>query len=88
VGRTALGVALVRAEESRRPDQLFDDQYAEAFVAAAPGVFDAEQRAAATGAEDMASWGRPSRRTPSRGSGSSTTTCSAPRPAGSGRSCC
>lgn len=38
VGKTALGVAKVRAEESRRPDRLLDDPYAEAFVAAAPGV--------------------------------------------------
>jgi methyltransferase (TIGR00027 family) len=35
VGGTALGVARVRAAESRRPDRLFDDPYAEAFVAAA-----------------------------------------------------
>jgi methyltransferase (TIGR00027 family) len=57
VGKTALGVAMVRAHESRRDDQLFDDPYAEAFVAAAPHAFDAEQRAAAAGG-DMASWGR------------------------------
>ncbi|MQA83174.1 MAG: SAM-dependent methyltransferase [Streptosporangiales bacterium] len=45
VGRTAIGVARVRAEESRRPDRLFDDPYAEAFVAAAPGAFsEAEER--------------------------------------------
>jgi methyltransferase (TIGR00027 family) len=36
VGKTALAVALVRAHESRRPDRLFDDPYAAAFVAAAP----------------------------------------------------
>jgi len=36
VGRTALGVARVRAAESRRPDRLFDDPLARAFVAAAP----------------------------------------------------
>jgi methyltransferase (TIGR00027 family) len=35
VGRTAIGVARVRAGESRRPDPLFDDPYAAAFVAAA-----------------------------------------------------
>lgn len=38
VGKTALGVAKIRGEESRRPDRLFEDPYAEAFVAAAPGV--------------------------------------------------
>jgi len=41
VGKTALGVALVRAHESRRPDRLFDDPYAAAFVAAAPAAFPA-----------------------------------------------
>ncbi|WP_344444770.1 SAM-dependent methyltransferase [Kitasatospora nipponensis] len=35
VGRTAIGVARARAAESRRPDRLFDDPYAAAFVAAA-----------------------------------------------------
>lgn len=34
VGRTALAVARVRARESLRPDRLFDDPYASAFVAA------------------------------------------------------
>jgi methyltransferase (TIGR00027 family) len=38
VGRTALGMARVRAEESVRPDRLFDDPYARAFVDAAPGA--------------------------------------------------
>jgi methyltransferase (TIGR00027 family) len=38
VGKTALGVAAVRARETRRPDQLFDDPYAQAFLDAAPGV--------------------------------------------------
>jgi methyltransferase (TIGR00027 family) len=38
VGRTALGVARVRAHESARPDRLFYDPYAAEFVAAAPGV--------------------------------------------------
>lgn len=38
VGRTALGMARVRAGESSRPDRLFDDPYAQAFVAAAPGA--------------------------------------------------
>lgn len=54
VGKTALGVAAVRAAESRRADRLFDDPYAEAFLAAAPGAFDIEQR---HGAGEMASWG-------------------------------
>lgn len=39
VGKTALGVAVVRAHESRRPDRIFDDPYAAAFVAAAPTAF-------------------------------------------------
>jgi len=51
VGKTALGVARVRARESRRNDRLFDDPYAQAFVDAAPGAYPedprtAEQRAA------------------------------------------
>jgi methyltransferase (TIGR00027 family) len=40
VGETALGAALMRAQESARPDALFDDPYAAAFVAAAPRAFD------------------------------------------------
>ncbi|MFD8543831.1 SAM-dependent methyltransferase [Streptomyces sp. NPDC059649] len=36
VAATALGVARIRAAESARPDRLFDDPYAAAFVAAAP----------------------------------------------------
>ncbi len=44
----------MRAAESRRADRLFDDPYAEAFLAAEPGAFDLEQR---TGAGVMASWG-------------------------------
>jgi methyltransferase (TIGR00027 family) len=51
VGKTALGVAMVRARESQRPDRLFDDRYAEAFVRAAPHAFDREQRAAALSPE-------------------------------------
>jgi O-methyltransferase involved in polyketide biosynthesis len=35
LSQTALGMARVRAGESRRPDRLFDDPYAAAFVAAA-----------------------------------------------------
>lgn len=47
VGRTALGVARVRAYESRRPDRLFEDPYAEAFVAAAPDAFPEERNTSA-----------------------------------------
>lgn len=36
---TAIGVAYVRAAETARGDRLFDDPYAEAFVAAAPDAF-------------------------------------------------
>jgi methyltransferase (TIGR00027 family) len=43
VGKTALGVARVRARESQREDRLFDDPYAQAFVDAAPGAFPEEQ---------------------------------------------
>jgi methyltransferase (TIGR00027 family) len=57
VGKTALGAAMVRAHESRRADRLFNDPYAEAFLMAAPGAFDAQQRAAEAGAGDLASWG-------------------------------
>lgn len=57
VGKTALGVAAVRAAESRRADRLFDDPYAEAFLAAAPGAFEVEQHAATAGTGEMASWG-------------------------------
>jgi methyltransferase (TIGR00027 family) len=38
---------MVRAVESRRRDRLFDDPYAASFVAAAPAVFDRENRGAA-----------------------------------------
>jgi O-methyltransferase involved in polyketide biosynthesis len=38
VGRTAIGIAMIRARETARPGRLFDDPYAEAFVAAAPDV--------------------------------------------------
>lgn len=41
-GKTALGVATVRARESRRRDRLFDDPYAQRFVDAAPGAFPEE----------------------------------------------
>lgn len=53
VGKTALGVARVRAEESRRPDRLFDDPYAQAFSDAAPGAFPEEP----TTAGELASLG-------------------------------
>ncbi len=46
VGRTALGVAMIRAMESRRSDRLFRDPYAAAFIAAAPAVFDRAERGA------------------------------------------
>ncbi|HET7014476.1 MAG TPA: SAM-dependent methyltransferase [Streptosporangiaceae bacterium] len=46
VGRTALGVAMVRAMESRRRDRLFCDPYAAAFLAAAPEVFNRAERGA------------------------------------------
>jgi methyltransferase (TIGR00027 family) len=46
VGKTALGMALVRAQESRREDRLFDDPYAQAFADAAAGAFSAETAAA------------------------------------------
>ncbi len=43
VGKTALGMALVRTEETKRPDRLFADPYAEAFVAAIPDPFGEEE---------------------------------------------
>ena len=49
MAKTALGMARVRAEESRRPDRLFDDPYAQAFLAAAPGAFAADQERATSG---------------------------------------
>jgi len=39
VPKTALGVARIRAGESKRPDRLFDDPYAAAFVAALPDAY-------------------------------------------------
>jgi len=39
VPKTALGVARIRAGESNRPDRLFEDTYAAAFVAAMPDAF-------------------------------------------------
>jgi methyltransferase (TIGR00027 family) len=40
VAETALGAALMRAEESAQPDALIIDPYAAAFLAAAPRPFD------------------------------------------------
>ena len=42
VPKTALGVARIRAGESRRDDRLFDDPYAAAFVAAMPNAYAAD----------------------------------------------
>jgi len=53
VGKTALGVSAVRARESRRPDRLFDDPYAQAFLDAAPGVLPDEP----VSEHDLAAWG-------------------------------
>jgi methyltransferase (TIGR00027 family) len=44
VGKTALGVAMIRARESRRDDRLFDDPYSQGFVDAAPGAFPEEPK--------------------------------------------
>ncbi|HEX5405179.1 MAG TPA: SAM-dependent methyltransferase [Pseudonocardiaceae bacterium] len=49
VGRTALGMAHVRARESARPNRLFDDPYAAAFAAAAPDVIPEARRPAGRG---------------------------------------
>lgn len=57
ISKTALGVAMIRAEESKRPDKLFDDPYAAAFLKAAPNAFEAEQRAAEEADSDVATWG-------------------------------
>lgn len=53
VAKTALGVAMVRARESRRDDRLFNDPYAQRFLDAAPGAFPEEP----TSAEDLAALG-------------------------------
>lgn len=53
VGKTALGVAAVRARESGRPDRLFDDPYAKAFLDAAPRVLPDEP----VSDRDLAAWG-------------------------------
>ncbi len=41
VSRTAVGVARIRAAEARRPDPLFDDPWAQAFVDASPSAAEA-----------------------------------------------
>jgi methyltransferase (TIGR00027 family) len=57
VGRTALGVARARAGETRRPDRLFEDPYAQTFlVAARPSAPDA-----AAGGEPDDDGARPAR---------------------------
>jgi O-methyltransferase involved in polyketide biosynthesis len=43
IGETALGMARVRARESRRLDRLFEDPYAEAFLAASPDALPEER---------------------------------------------
>jgi methyltransferase (TIGR00027 family) len=54
VSRTAIGVARVRAAESRRPDPLFDDPYAAAFLAATGGGTGPADAQTAT--EDQRRW--------------------------------
>lgn len=44
VGKTAIGVAMVRARETRQANRLFDDPYAEAFLAACPDAFPEERQ--------------------------------------------
>jgi methyltransferase (TIGR00027 family) len=58
VGKTAIGVARVRAQESQREDRLFDDPYAQAFVDAAPGAFRDEIKAAEQEARERQAGGR------------------------------
>jgi methyltransferase (TIGR00027 family) len=57
VGRTAFGVAMIRALESRRKDRLFHDPYATAFLAAAQPVFDRHHRGALAWAAGVARCG-------------------------------
>ena len=54
VGQTALGVAKFRARESERADRLFDDPYAEAFVAAVPEALAGAPEALAAAPEAVA----------------------------------
>ncbi|WP_037353895.1 SAM-dependent methyltransferase [Amycolatopsis orientalis] len=44
VGRTAVGVAALRALESGRPDRLFEDPYAGAFFHAGRALFEGQER--------------------------------------------
>ncbi|MBN9746451.1 SAM-dependent methyltransferase [Amycolatopsis sp. A1MSW2902] len=44
VGKTAVGVAGLRALESGRPDRLFDDPYAGAFFHAGRAIFEGRER--------------------------------------------
>lgn len=57
VGKTALGMARVRALESRRKDRLFDDHYAQAFLDAAPGAFPEERQAKEPGGGSLQALG-------------------------------
>jgi methyltransferase (TIGR00027 family) len=59
VGRTSLGVARVRAWESRRPDRLFDDPYAAAFAAAAEPDGAAAETESGAGSAEAAESERP-----------------------------
>jgi methyltransferase (TIGR00027 family) len=43
VAMTAIGVAMIRARESERPDRLYDDPWAKQFVAAARSDFEPER---------------------------------------------
>lgn len=54
VAATALGAARARAAESNRPDALFQDQYAQAFVDVAPGVLPGPATGEPTGFVAMA----------------------------------
>ncbi|HET6500023.1 MAG TPA: SAM-dependent methyltransferase [Amycolatopsis sp.] len=53
VSKTALGVAMLRARESRRPDRLFDDPYAQLFVDAGGAVVPVPDAAARAGAGSL-----------------------------------
>jgi methyltransferase (TIGR00027 family) len=52
-GKTALGVAIVRAAESARAGRLFDDPLAQAFVDAAPGTFSSGRPAGSSGGASL-----------------------------------
>jgi methyltransferase (TIGR00027 family) len=51
VGRTAWGVARIRARESGRPDRLFDDPFASLFVPGATVAHDADAHDARTASD-------------------------------------